>query len=76
MNTQINGDLQFESNSKALTANQNRIGGNLQAVQNTGGLTIRQNRIDGNLQCKQNNPSPVGGGNIVGGSKEDQCSRL
>ncbi|MBW4556972.1 MAG: hypothetical protein KME59_13680 [Trichormus sp. ATA11-4-KO1] len=46
------------------------------AFQNTGGLTIKNNRIDGNLQCKENRPAPTGGGNIVQGNKEDQCSRL
>jgi hypothetical protein len=76
VSTRIKGDLQFESNSGAIIANQNRIDGNLQAFQNTGGVTVRQNRIDENLQCKQNNPKPVGGGNIVQGSKEDQCAKL
>jgi hypothetical protein len=59
-----------------MVAKQNQIGGNLQAVQNTGGVTIQTNRINGNLQCKENAPSPTGGGNIVQGSKEDQCASL
>jgi hypothetical protein len=37
---------------------------------------VRGNVIGGNLQCKENVPAPVGGGNIVDGSKEDQCARL
>jgi len=48
----------------------------VQAFQNRGGVTISRNRIDGNLQCKANRPAPRGGGNIVGGNKEDQCARL
>ncbi|CAN1208761.1 DUF3060 domain-containing protein [Tumidithrix helvetica PCC 7403] len=72
----INGDVQFDSNRGALVANNNRIGGSLQAFQNTGGLRIYTNRINGNLQCKENRPFPLGGGNIVQGSKEDQCSAL
>jgi hypothetical protein len=44
--------------------------------QNTGGVEIRRNVIDGNLQCKENQPAPVGGGNVVGGNKEDQCRRF
>ncbi|MFM6157670.1 MAG: hypothetical protein ACKPE3_32525, partial [Sphaerospermopsis kisseleviana] len=72
----VTGDVQLESNSGPMVANQNQIGGSLQAFQNTGGVTIRQNRINGNLQCKENAPSPVGGGNIVQGSKEDQCAKL
>jgi hypothetical protein len=75
-NSQINQDLQFESNTAQLLASNNRIGGNLQAFQNSGGLTIQNNRIDGNLQCKENNPAPTGGGNVVQGSKEDQCAAL
>jgi hypothetical protein len=57
-------------------ANTNRIGGSLQAFQNTGGLRINANRINENLQCKENRPFPLGGGNTVQGSKEDQCSAL
>ncbi|HEY9826550.1 MAG TPA: hypothetical protein V6D19_13990 [Stenomitos sp.] len=76
VSTRINADLLYDSNSGALVANNNTIGGNLQAFQNTGGVTIRRNRINGNLQCKENNPAPIGGGNIVNGSKEDQCARL
>ena len=74
--TSINGDLQYESNDSSLAALSNNVGGNIQVVQNTGGVEIRKNRVDGNLQCKQNVPAPVGGGNIVEGSKEGQCSNL
>jgi hypothetical protein len=76
LGSRINGDILFDDQSRALTANRNVIGGNLQAFQNTGGVEIRRNRIDGNLQCKENRPAPVGGGNIVQGTKEDQCRRL
>ncbi|MGH2683635.1 MAG: hypothetical protein ACRDIX_10420 [Actinomycetota bacterium] len=72
----INGDILFDDQRRALTARRNRIGGNLQAFQNTGGVTITNNRIDGNLQCKENVPRPTGGGNVVQGTKEDQCARL
>jgi len=72
----INGDILFDDQARALTANRNRIGGNLQAFQNTGGVTIRNNRINGNLQCKENVPRPTGGGNVVQGNKEDQCANL
>ena len=73
---QINGDILFDANRSSLNAANNRIGGNLQAFKNTGGLSINTNRIDGNLQCKENAPAPTGRGNVVQGSKEDQCSRL
>lgn len=75
-NSEITMDLLFDENIARLTARNNRIGGNLQAFQNTGGVLIARNRIDGNLQCKENVPAPTGGGNIVQGNKEDQCSNL
>jgi hypothetical protein len=71
----INGDVQLESNDRAVRATKNRVGGNMQVFQNTGGVTLLNNVIRENLQCKQNNPAPTGGGNIAG-SKEDQCARL
>jgi hypothetical protein len=74
--TRINGDILFDSNSKKLAAGRNFVGGNIQAFQNTGGVAISRNTVDGNLQCKANKPAPTGGGNIVYGSKEDQCARL
>jgi len=76
LGTKITGDILFDEQDRALAAHRNRIGGNLQAFQNTGGLAISDNRIDGNLQCKKNDPAPTGGGNVVQGSKEDQCKEL
>ena len=76
VNSTISGDLQLDSNRAALKAATNRIGGSLQAFQNTGGLEISGSRIDGNLQCKENTPPPVGGANVVHGSKEDQGAAL
>jgi len=72
----INGDILFDSNKRALSATSNQVGGNVQAFQNTGGVIISFNTIDGNLQCKENRPAPKGKGNVVHGSKEDQCARL
>jgi hypothetical protein len=74
--SRIEGDIQYDANSAMLRVLRNIVGGSVQAFQNTGGLEVRRNRIDGNLQCKENAPRPVGGGNIVGGNKEDQCARL
>lgn len=74
--SRIDGDIQYDSNSAMLRVLRNRVGGSVQAFQNVGGLEIRRNTIDGNLQCKENRPAPVGGRNIVGGNKEDQCARL
>lgn len=74
--TRVNADVLFDDQGGTLAARRNKIGGNLQAFQNTGGVTITNNRIDGNLQCKENSPAPTGGGNVVQGSKEDQCGSL
>lgn len=74
--TRVDGDIQYDSNTGALRALRNRVGGSIQVFQNSGGVEIRRNTIDGNLQCKSNAPRPVGGGNVVGGNKEDQCARL
>lgn len=74
--TVVGGDILIDDQHGAVIAKRARVGGNIQAFQNTGGVELRRNRVDGNLQCKANDPRPVGGGNIVEGSKEDQCRRL
>jgi hypothetical protein len=76
LDTRIGGRLLYDENERAVEARRNIVEGDVQAFQNTGGVVIANNRIDGNLQCKQNNPPPTGGGNVVQGNKEDQCSRL
>lgn len=73
IDSQVDGDIQFDDNSAKNAARRNVVGGNVQAFQNNGGVAIFGNRIEGNLQCKENSPHPTGGGNIVGGNKEDQC---
>jgi hypothetical protein len=74
--SKVEGDVQYDENTAALRVLRSDIGGGVQIVKNFGGVTVRRNVIDGNLQCKENSPAPVGGGNIVGGTKEDQCARL
>ena len=74
--TNVQGDILYDDQGGKVAAIRSTVGGNIQAFQNTGGVEIRGNRVDGNLQCKENHPAPVGGNNIVDGSKEDQCSRL
>lgn len=74
--TNVQGDILYDDQGGKVAAIRSTVGGNIQAFQNTGGVEIRGNRVDGNLQCKENRPAPVGGNNIVDGSKEDQCSRL
>ena len=74
--SRVDGDILYDEQDKTVSVLRSRIGGNVQAFQNDGGAEIRRNTIDGNLQCKANNPKPVGGNNIVGGNKEDQCKNL
>lgn len=52
------------------------VNGDVQYFENRGKISIRSNRVDGNLQCKANSRGPSGGGNVVQGEKEDQCSGL
>jgi hypothetical protein len=75
-NSVVTHDIQYDGNRSALRASRNRVGGSIQVFQNTGGVLIAFNRVDGNLQCKENAPPPTGGGNVVQGTKEDQCARL
>jgi hypothetical protein len=74
--SRVNGDILYDDNAAFLRIARNVVGGDVQAFQNTGGVEIVRNTIDGNLQCKANRPRPTGGGNVVHGSKEDQCARL
>jgi hypothetical protein len=75
--SRIHGNIQFVSNDGKLLVHDNRVNQDVQLFENRGGpFTITDNTIDGNLQCKQNDPAPGGGGNVVGGNKEDQCSGL
>jgi hypothetical protein len=72
--SKIIGDIQYDANTGYLRANDNRVGGNIQVIGNSGGAEIFRNIVDENLQCKENSPAPIGGGNVVGGNKEDQCA--
>ena len=74
--TRVIGDIQYDHNRGYLRANLNRVGGSIQVIGNSGGAEIFRNVINGNLQCKENRPRPTGGGNVVGGNKEDQCRRF
>jgi hypothetical protein len=74
--SRVEGDVLIDENRRPNEIRRNRVGGNIQAFQNTGGVAIFRNTVDGNLQCKQNRPAPTGGGNLVHGSKEDQCRRF
>jgi hypothetical protein len=74
LSSRIRGDIQYDANTRYLKANDNKVGGSIQVVGNSGGAEIFRNVVNGNLQCKENSPPPTGGGNVVGGNKEDQCA--
>jgi hypothetical protein len=75
-NARVKQDIQYDHNRKALVAATNRVGGNIQIVGNSGGASVLNNVVNGNLDCKENRPAPTGGGNVVKGSKTDQCKPL
>jgi hypothetical protein len=68
--------VQSRNGSTLSKLDRNTVKQDVQYFENRGTISITSNRINGNLQCKANNPRPAGGGNVVGGNKEDQCSRL
>jgi hypothetical protein len=74
LSSRVMGDIQYDANTRNLKANDNTVGGSIQVVGNFGGAEIFRNVVNGNLQCKENTPAPIGGANIVGGNKEDQCA--
>lgn len=72
----VGGSIQAVANSGSSKIESNVVGSDIQVFQHKRGIGVRDNTVDGNLQCKENSPAPRGGGNVVQGSKEDQCRRL
>jgi hypothetical protein len=73
--SRIGGSVQIVQGRRSRLSG-NAVKGDVQYFENSGRISIRRNRIDANLQCKENRRRPRGGGNVVQGNKEDQCSRL
>ena len=73
--SRVGGSIQVVQGGKSKVVG-NVVKHDVQYFENRGKIAIRSNRINGNLQCKENSPGPNGGGNVVQGTKEDQCSRL
>jgi hypothetical protein len=69
------GSVEVEEGGSALL-HATQIEGGAKFVKNRKSITITNNTIKGNLQCKENRLMPTGGGNLVQGSKEDQCAGL
>jgi hypothetical protein len=68
--------VQSRNGSTLSKLDRNTVKHDVQYFENRGAISITRNRINGNLQCKSNNPRPKGGGNVVGGTKQDQCASL
>jgi cytoskeletal protein CcmA (bactofilin family) len=74
-NSLVDGNVEVEEGGAAILQG-TQIAGGAKFIKNTHRLYIANNTIQGNLQCKENSLMPTGGGNLVLGSKEDQCSGL
>jgi hypothetical protein len=72
--TRVQGNV-TAARGGTLRVTRTTVGADVQLFDNRGALASG-NRIDGTLQCESNAPAPTGGGNVVGGNKEDQCARL
>ncbi len=75
IDARVGGSIQLKQGGSA-SLRRNVVGQDVQLFTNSGTQTVTRNRINGNLQCKENRPAPTGGGNVVGGNKEDQCRGL
>ena len=73
--SRIGGSVQIVQGGSS-KLNRNIVNADVQYFGNRGAIRITKNRLGGNLQCKENSRRPTGGGNVVRGTKEDQCARL
>jgi hypothetical protein len=73
--SRVGGSVQVVQ-GRAAKVTRSRINADVQMFENSGRIRIADNVIDGNLQCKENSQTPIGGGNVVHGNKEDQCAGL
>jgi hypothetical protein len=74
-NVKVGGAVQLKEGDFA-TLTSNKIKGDVQLFENFDTLTLNGNRIGANLQCKENWANPIGVGNLVRGSAEDQCEAI
>jgi hypothetical protein len=73
--SRIGGSIQVVQGGSSTVVG-NKVTADIQYFENRGAIVVSKNRVNGNLQCKENSKKPTGGGNKVGGNKEDQCKRL
>lgn len=71
----VDGNVEVEEGGSALLEG-TQIQGGAKFIKNRNSLFISNNMIEGDLECKENQLMPTGGGNLVQGSKKDQCAGL
>jgi hypothetical protein len=71
----VDGNVEVEEGRSALLK-ETQIRGGAKFIKNRNSIFIANNTIQGDLECKENRYVPTGGGNLVLGSKKDQCSGL
>jgi hypothetical protein len=71
----VDGNLEVEEGGSA-SLKETQIKGGAKFIKNENTIFIANNTIQGDLECKENRYQPTGGGNLVLGSKKDQCSGL
>jgi subtilisin family serine protease len=73
--SRVDGNLDMEEGGSA-SLQGTQISGGAKFIKNGNSISIANNTIQGDLECKENRYMPTGGGNLVRGSKKDQCSGL
>jgi thermitase len=71
----VDGNVEVEEGGSAILRG-THIQGGAKFIKNQRSIFISNNTIRGDLECKENHYSLTGGGNMVDGSKKDQCSGL
>lgn len=71
--SRVGGSIQLKQGGGG-RVQRNVAEGGIQLFSNDGRSEVRRNRIDGNLQCKGNDPRPVGGGNVVQGTRRTRAA--
>ena len=75
----VDGSIEIEENDTVVDVTGNEVRSDLEFFENVAASahTIANNRVGQNLECEENQPDPIaGGGNTVGGDREDQCENL
>jgi hypothetical protein len=74
ISSHVGGTVDWYDNSSPFLIRYSDVDSDVKVTQNSARARIFDNTIGGNLQCQSNIPRPLGGNNVVDGSKENQCS--